>query len=608
MGTSAYNTGKRFLPDDFDLSQIFIAREHQIDLFEIYLDRWKQQMSVIQTADAQVTSAPSPNNKIQGLVVMLYGRGGFGKSTLLKRYREMALEERWKFKVGDVVDWEFAVEGKRSIFNLTPVQEVDSADYFRLLSTRLAIALDKRVDDFKEYQAAVRVVEEARKQVVSALENMQKDDRNASLPTLAGPAAITLLRWIAPRVGQVLDAAQVTAKVEQVVGKGVEIGTEQLVQLHGKLHDKLGAKLGDSLDPALRLGLALGRDLNRFARNFPLLIFFDTYEEIDEADRLFRLVMASAGLRVGWVLAGRDNLWAGLEQSERSIDIEYGYRDIVTRERGLSLNFNAGDVGAFTGNDIAEYFALLRQRVQSQPPLPAVDQEGAARILKATQGVPLAVKIAAGLFLEMDKPDLAIITEKVEGQRTIVDQMVRRYLLHTRVDQQERSRLYGLALLRRAERPAAIAAALGLPQEQAETQYQSELSRLHRRYSFIFTEKARPSLHQEVRHFMRLWLLEHRDEPEIRAVNKRLKESHEAVLNELEEQRRYTNLQMRLEDDKWVEIYLDLTEQQFWLDPASGVLYAVPFLLAAAIYQQEASLEVTRLQPPQAVSESDRGL
>src|SRR6266481_6631166 len=97
------------LPADFDLGQIFIGREQQLDLFRIYLGHWKHKM--LTAPDIQVTAAPSPNNKIQGLVVLLYGRGGFGKSTLLKHYREIALEQDWRLEVSKIIDWEFAVEG-----------------------------------------------------------------------------------------------------------------------------------------------------------------------------------------------------------------------------------------------------------------------------------------------------------------------------------------------------------------------------------------------------------------------------------------------------------------------------------------------------------------
>jgi len=245
-----------------------------------------------------------------------------------------------------------------------------------------------------------------------------------------------------------------------------------------------------------------------------------TYEEIDEGDKLLRIVMGAAGQRVGWVLAGRDNLWAGSEQRKRSIGLEYGYKDIVLPQGGLSVNFNSGDIGAFTLSGVMEYFHQLCEKVQ--PPLPEVTEEEAKRILDITQGVPLAVKIAAGLYRDTVK--LSTITEEVNGKREIVEAMVERYLLHARDNQEERAKLYGLAMLRRADRPAAVATALGLGPEQALTSYISELTQLQRRYSFVFTEKEDASLHQEVRSFMRLWLLQRYNQPRIEAINKQLKE------------------------------------------------------------------------------------
>jgi hypothetical protein len=154
----------------------------------------------------------------------------------------------------------------------------------------------------------------------------------------------------------------------------------------------------------------LGRDLHDFAKNLPLLIFFDTYEEADEGDLLLRIVIGAAGLRVGWILAGRDNLWAGLEQRERSIEMEYGYKEIVPSDRGLAIDFNTGGVGAFTASDIKEYFDQLCDKVHYDPPLSKVSPKGIKRIWDVTKGVPLAVKIAAGLYLETSNLDA--ITEK----------------------------------------------------------------------------------------------------------------------------------------------------------------------------------------------------
>jgi tetratricopeptide (TPR) repeat protein len=570
--------------DAYDLGRIFIGREQQLDLFDIYLTRWQQLLFTADPdLDPPVMTPPSPNHKLQGLVVLLYGRGGFGKSTLLRHYRDIALQEGRHLTVSKIIDWEFAVEGKRGLFNPPPGQQVDPAEYFRVLCTQLAIALDKEPRVFKEYQAAVRAVDEARKKASSALDSMRQDTRYGWLGGLAVEAITTAIRTSVPGSGVILDNPAIKRATEGVA----QLTQDQVAHLRERLRDRLGNTLDDYLDPALRLGLALGRDLHDLARNYPLLLCFDTYEEIDEADRLLRIVMGAAGARAGWVLAGRDNLWAGPGQRERSTSIEYGYKDLVPADRGLSVNFNAGDVGAFTISDITEYFALLRKQVRPALSLPGVTAADAKGILDVTQGVPLAVKIAAGLYAET--ATLETITADVAGKREIVDGMVRRYLLHTRTEQSEKLKLYGLATLRRAEGPAAVAAALALTPEQAASSFASDLSQLHRRYSFIFTEKDQPTLHQEVRHFLRQWLLEHRKDPEIVAVNQRLHAAHEAALKQLEAHRQYATLQERLEEDEWAGVYLDLAEQQCWLDPVEGVRLLLPFMLAAAIYRRDSN-------------------
>ncbi len=581
-----YEDEGQFSPD-FDLSQIFIGREQQLDLFDLYLNRWKKLMVATSVSGEPLTIAPNPNNKIQGLVVLLYGRGGFGKSTLLKRYHEMALEQDWHSKVSKIVDWEFAIEGKRAIFNLTQGQQIDASEYFNLLCDQLAYALGKRTDEFREYQKAVEAVRNARKETMSVLDNLQKDDRYSWLRKIASTEVVAILRTVIPGANLVPGIDSIADAAKEGLDQAIKIGAEEAKQLYVKLSDRLKEKLDDYLEPALKLGFSLGRDLANFARNFPLLIFFDTYEEIDEGDALLRLVMAAAGVRVGWVLAGRDNLWAGLEQRKRSPGMEYGYKDMVPSDRGLAIDFNVGGVGAFTISDVVEYFSQISERRASQPLVLSITEEEASGILEVTQGVPLAIKIAARLYLETS--DLKIITEKSDGKHEIVDEMARRYLLHTRADPRELASLYGLAMLRRSEEPAALIAALHLTPEQAKTGYEAELSRLQRRYSFIFTEKERPSLHQEVRHFLRLWLLEHRRDPEVIAVNERLKEAHNSVLKGMEESRQYSSLRDRLEDEEWAEVYLDLIEQQFWLDAGEGVRCCLPFTFAAAIYYRVAN-------------------
>src|SRR5712692_3719619 len=108
----------------FDLSKIFIGRKRQLSQFRSSLDQWKRQMDT--TKNIPLVTSPSPNDKIQGLVVLLYGSGGTGKTTLLKHYHEIATEPSQNFVVSKIIDWEFEVGHIRSLFTLAPGQEVDA--------------------------------------------------------------------------------------------------------------------------------------------------------------------------------------------------------------------------------------------------------------------------------------------------------------------------------------------------------------------------------------------------------------------------------------------------------------------------------------------------
>lgn len=597
---TSVDQGKRG-EDDFDLSNIFIARELQLLLFDSCIDRWKISLGKGTKANNEtpISIIPSPHNKIQGLVVLLYGRGGFGKSTLLQRYRNIVSHENdtpysSRVVASAIIDWETVPESRRSLFRLSPGKEINAQGYFNILHTQLASALSKQPDDFKQYKRTVSSVESARNQANKLIESIRGDERFSTLRGFAGTEVVNLLRRV-PIAGGIINNQEIADAIKGFVGSGVEISAEQVIQLHARIQNKLGTRLGDYLEPDLKLGLSLGYDLREFAKNFPLLIFFDTYEEIDEGDYLLRIVMGAAGQRVGWVIAGRDNLWAGRDQRLRDIGIEYGYKEIVLSERGLAVDFNTGSIGAFIHSDLRVYFNEICRRAQYDPPLPQLTDDDIEHILDVTKGIPLAVSIAAVIYLKTMRVDNII--ESVHGKHDIVDQMVRRYLLHVRDNEHDRAKLYGLALLRRADQPAPTSAAIGLTPEQAKTDFAftNELSRLHRRYSFIFTEKEEPALHQEVRHFLRLSQLEHRTHPEIIAINEQLKAAHEQCLQNLEKRRQYRTLKERLQDDEWVGLYLDLTEQQFWLDPVEGVRFILPFMLAAAIYQRAANKEANEI-------------
>jgi WD40 repeat protein/predicted negative regulator of RcsB-dependent stress response len=406
---------------------------------------------------------------------------------------------------------------------------------------------------------------------------------------MGGEALLTFLSNAIPYANIPLSNEKLGEKIRELIGDGIAISAEQIMLLVERVRDKLGNRFEGDLDSSLRLGQALGHDLTQFAKKQPLLIFFDTYEEIDEGDKLLQICMGAAGKRVGWVISGRDNLWAGLEHRKRSMIPEYGYKEIALPRLSMEVDFSADGVGVFTLSDIEAYFSELCLKAHK---LWAQDDDtskrNAARIEEATLGVPLAVKIVAGLYFAHH--DLTEITEGIDGKREIVDQMVERYLRLT--GPFDRARIYGLALLRRVEDPAITAAALNITDN-----LEAELRRLHRLYSFIFTRHDKPALHQEVRHFLRLWLRDphHRTTPEIMQIIEDLRKALYTFFSQQERQHEYASLHKRLEEAGWVELYLDRAELEFWRDPGTGVKTLLPFMFAAGIYRREANREARKL-------------
>ncbi len=503
--------------EPFDFKQIFIGREEQLADFERVLGQWQQVMFAQEPTEEVTTDIPSPYNKLQGLVVMLYGRGGFGKSTLLYRYLGIAkrANEYNGFTICDPIEWDNAFDGtRRAAYNPASGQSIDPLEYCKMLCAQLAPKLRREPKDFRTFQQVAANVEKAKKDAVKVLEEVTRDPKDDRFKDIRGAS----IEVVATAVSSTIPGSKLfvdNVAVKSGANALLKLTGEQAQHLYQRFQHRLGDKLDYLLDPARRLAIALGSDLQRLALNHPLLIFFDTYEEIDEGDALLRVIMGAAGVRVGWVIAGRDNLWSGAGQRRRSIVLEHGYKEIVTLNRSLSVNFNSEDVGAFTASNVKEYFEQVCKLYPRSPRLSALTDADIQRILEVTNGIPLAVNIAAALYSETN--DIARVTEDVTNRKDMIDQMVTRYLLHTRIDESERGKLYALAMLRRNTQRPMLAIALGLTDEEAKTpaRFDKALSHLHRRYSFIFTEQGDPSLHQEVRKYLRLWLLERRDQPDI---------------------------------------------------------------------------------------------
>lgn len=572
---------------NIDLSSIFIARDRQIGWFKSTLQEWLTHKAN-ESRTITFLDEPSPNNHLPNLIVMLYGKGGFGKTTLLNKYHKTSLEHT-QLLISKIIDWEIATTNKGAFWSSSSEKPLDAFKYFEYISLEIAHSLGRKADDFKSYKKAYKELEDANNKVLGVLNDLQSEDKFAWLRSGIGDLTVILINHLWPDADVAIDEKNAKL-ISEAVGGGLKFGAEQLAVLRAKIKQKLGEQLSDYLEPQKKLALALGSDLQKLANKKKILIFFDTYEVIDDGDSYLKLLMMASGSQVGWVIAGRTNLWAGRDFRLRSLKLEYGYKDIVDPRYSLSISFSNEGEGEFTQGDIERYFHLLHLETQC----PKLKPDEVAKILQVTKGIPLAVKIAAGIFIET--LDLKkTISPTTDGTGEIIDGMVRRYLLHTKSDLKERIVLYGLSMLRQVDQPESVAAILQIPIENRWEEYDAELRRLHRRYSFIFTEKEQPTLHQDVRFFLRNWLLERRSKPEIIEVSKRAEIVLEQKLAKLEKEKQFDSLGERFENSIWTDTFLNITEQKFWTNPDAGYGLALPFLLASAIYVPNLSHEMIQL-------------
>jgi hypothetical protein len=502
--------------------------------------------------------APPPGEDLP-YIFLLYGDGGMGKTTLAKRFRDIAQTEppfEGAFQML-WIDWE--VERLHTTRLRVGREHISPEVVFDILHEKAIQAGWGR--EFEAYQRAVTTRAEAEKKAAAALEPSGERDEFAEVRRAGASTIAKILRVTLP-IGETGEKAAQT-----FLDAGIKVGAERAAQLRAALETRLRTRLDPEqfnlfLNPNEQLARALAQGLKRVAARKPLLVFLDTYEIVDRADLWLREVMRAAGPRLVWIVSGRDDL-----ARSRQLGGEYfrGYAEEFPRR------LIARDLLQLAQQDIREIFA---DTVPERP----LDTQAIEALSRATRGIPLAIDQAAEMWKKgVALADIIGDIDEATPRGEIVQKMTARYFLHA--PEADKPLLYALALAR------GDIEILRAMLSEAEGALDALLRRLERDYASVHAERAR--LYDDPAFFLREYLkadLRRVGDARVRALLQRAVETLRARLEKI--QADLPRLEDRCESEDWTKATLDLCDYLFWLDEREAWHWLVPRLVESLAYSR----------------------
>ncbi|MDN5271123.1 tetratricopeptide repeat protein [Chloroflexus sp. MS-CIW-1] len=517
--------------------------------------------------DALSETINPPSGENLPYVFLVYGDGGIGKSTLSRRFCDIATEKHslWCPIHTLWIDWE---EARRRLPALQVGHDAIAPE------TVFDVIVHTAQTQHRGWQGYFTAYHETQQRRASAEHTahqvLDSATERPELRELRSAGATALAKIL--RVGSSLAGLPIGNSGEQLakafLEAGIQIGAEAAVGLRQRLADLLRARMGaDTYDlfvnPLEHLAHALADGLRRIAGRGALLVVLDTYEVVDAVDPWLRLVIRNSGPHVLWVLSGRNDL----VNSRRYGDTYFkGYAEEWPR-RLVPVN-----VTQLARDDVAAYFAAT---VPERP----LDDAAVDAIRQTTRGIPLAIVLAAemwqkGIALE----NIVGHSDKDTPAQQIVDQMTERYLLHA-VTTADRYALYAIAL---ARGDRAVLQGMLTPTDASGFNVNDELRRLERAYASVYAGEAR--LHDDPQAFFEAYLRQDAQlsDPSVQ----RLIERGVAVLEERLERiaADYDLIEERLTDDDYLTTTLALSDYLFWLDEERAWRWLIPRFVEALAY------------------------
>src|ERR1022692_2493550 len=500
----------------------------------------------------------------EGYLVLVHGLGGIGKSTLLEHYRrivtgDLAADRVFaeKFLLVDV-DWE-----EHRLRN--PAWYPPEGPLLWRVLDILYEALTKSArGERKASRCAERAFRRFRERAAQAA------DSHLRLESGTGPA----LGKAQMALGALAGAATLLGPQAKVVAEGVKQLTSGIT---GALEAKLSVRSGrldyDQFEALVRPDDALVRSFIAGLREVstkvrPIVLSVDTAEILGDALVPLFQVIEGSGSRAVWLVGVR------LVPEEQAAA---GSVAALYLQRMRSARLRSVVPGRFSSADVAEYLLY-----SLGDPLPTGVTADAVTSL--TRGIPLAVRLAVELLKTGLNPEeaLAAITSGGEVSK-VVSGLAQRYLIHVTgsgraaVDP-DLDRILGLALLESAHDDPELLGALWQvpPAEVADMK-----TLLSRRHDFVLN--GEPSLHQEVRDTIRLFLLNWDQRVRVRPANERAQEVLRQRLTELH----LMGVEAQLGSDQWCATAGTLLWHTIWASDRAGLELLVHLLPAAALVRPE---------------------
>ena len=545
------------LASDFpiDLDDDFQVAVPVVDSVMIGSDRFygraHEQRTFRQLLEDIIATPPETASKIdKSYILLIYGIGGMGKTTLCARLCDIAREEdafRGRIRIV-TLNWD---NHKAAIDDMKVVMETENTalGLLTLVGSSFGDSSQRYFQSFHKLTGQIREAE------ARASEQLRDEDDEFSALSKIGIAGAKLLvtSTIPPELAGVIN---MTADQLPILARQAKAWMDRLRREDRELILRSERLLID----------AFAVDIRAASRERPIVVLLDTYEIISWADeRWLRLVFGQTGPRVAWVLAGRFT-----DKQKRSYKVHW-----------LSQRLIPLPLEQLTVYETEAYFNDGAPERPLQP-----DSIGA--LFEATGGIPLAVYLAANMW--RDGASLGLIIGNGDMgdllDDELVENMVDRFLKYAREDESrphDYDRLCSLALLPdRRDKPDDEDADL-LAVLWGVDQVGPVLEELEARYEFVIARRAR--LHDEVRKALRRHLLNAVSRRDLRVRNR---PAIEYLSDRLaERQGQLATLEARCGDEQWKKNVLGLSWHRFWDSYEAGWATVVSALPAAIAFDAE---------------------